>query len=120
MKQQNLIQLLQAMSSPLGQAAMGQLNTLNFWRGIFREFEVPNVNELFQQNPQLAALQAGAGGAGAPTSGQVVQGAIPGAPGGPPMPPGLGFGGGERGQPLGKMPGMEGDMQHVLSPGAAA
>jgi hypothetical protein len=81
MKQQNLIQLLQAMASPLGQAAMGQVNAVNFFRGIFREFEVPNINEIFTANPMLAQMaeQAsnGMGLQGVPTSGQVVQGRMP-------------------------------------------
>jgi hypothetical protein len=80
MKQQNLIQLLTAMASPLGQAAMGQINAVNFFRGIFREFEVPNINEIFVTNPQLAMLQqqltqGGGGGLGSiPSSGQVMSG----------------------------------------------
>src|SRR5439155_23029131 len=126
MKQQNLVQLLQAMASPLGQAAMGQINAVNFFRGIFREFEVPNINEIFQTNPQLLALQQqasqGMGLQGVPTSGQLVQGAqVPGAPAGPP--PGLGAGAGMRGVPLGKLPGMLNEQTmpaSMLSPGVAA
>lgn len=78
MKQQNLIQLLQTLASPLGQAAMGQINAVNFFRGIFREFEVPNINDIFQVNPQLQAMMMQAsGGQGMstiPTSGQIVHG----------------------------------------------
>lgn len=81
MKQQNLIQLLQAMSSPLGQQVMGQINAINFFRGIFREFEIPNINELFSSQPSLQqlAMQA-SGGQGieaVPTSGQIANGQIP-------------------------------------------
>lgn len=78
MKQQNLMGLLQALSSPLGQALMGQINSVNFFRGIFREFDVPNINEIFQQNPMLNSMmmQASGGmGMGAiPSSGQIMQG----------------------------------------------
>lgn len=80
MKQDKLLQLLQAMATPLGQVAMGQINAVNFFRGIFREFEVPNINEIFNVNPQLQQLaQQAAGGMGGveqvPTSGQMIQGA---------------------------------------------
>lgn len=78
MKQQNLLSLLQAMASPLGQQAMGQINAVNFFRGIFREFEIPNINEIFQQSPMLSALanqaSGGMGVQGVPTSGQIIQG----------------------------------------------
>lgn len=81
MKQQNLIQLLQAMASPLGQQVMGQINAVNFFRGIFREFEIPNINELFSSQPSLQqlAMQAsgGQGIEGVPTSGQIVNGQVP-------------------------------------------
>jgi len=95
MKQQNLIQLLTAMASPLGQMVMGQINVLNFWRGIFREFEVPNLNEIFQpgaaggagtnlnqfvQNLQQNGMKGGINSV--PSSGQIVQGInLPGSPG---------------------------------------
>jgi hypothetical protein len=94
MQQQNLLQLLQALSSPLGQAMMGQINSVNFFRSIFRTFEVPNINEIFQvnpmlqqmlQNPQLQAMMAGGAGlSGIPTSGQIANGGpsvMPGMPG---------------------------------------
>lgn len=99
MKQQTLIQLLTAMGSPLGQTIMGQINAVNFWRGIFREFEVPNVNEIFQSNPVLQQQMDGAsGGQGlgaVPSSGQIVNGEsnglIPPLAGGTPAQlPGLG------------------------------
>lgn len=81
MRQQNLIQLLQAMASPLGMQTMGQINSVNFFRGIFREFEIPNINEIFTQNPALAGLippGTPGGVAGVPTSGQIVNsGALP-------------------------------------------
>jgi hypothetical protein len=88
-QQQNLLQLLQALSSPLGQSLMGQINSVNFFRGIFRIFEVPNINEIFMQNPMLQQMmmQASGGmGMGAiPSSGQVVQNGgalgLPGMPG---------------------------------------
>jgi hypothetical protein len=82
MKQQNLVQLLTAMGAM--PQIFGAINALNFWRGIFREFEVPNLNEIFtpQNNPQLAALVAQAtngmsGVASVPTSGQIAGGALP-------------------------------------------
>lgn len=88
MQQQNLLQLLQALSSPLGQSLMGQINAVNFFRGIFRTFEVPNINEIFQQNPQLQqlAMQAsgGMGLQGIPSSGAILNGGpsvLPGMPG---------------------------------------
>jgi len=76
MKQERLMQLLQALSSPLGQAVMGQINAINFWRGIFKEFEVPNINEIFMVNPMLQqmAMQQQGGVPGTPTSGQMVNG----------------------------------------------
>jgi len=96
MQQQALIQLLQAMASPLGQQAMAQINSVNFFRGIFRVFEVQNINEIFSKNPQLEALQqavSGGRGLGAiPTSGQIVGG-------GPSV-----------------MPGMAGSAQSLMQP----
>jgi len=78
MKQSNLIQLLQTLSSPLGQAVMGQINVVNFFRGIFKEFDVQNINEIFQSNPTLLnAMQTASGGQGLgaiPSSGQIVNG----------------------------------------------
>ncbi len=77
MKQERLMQLLQALSSPLGQAVMGQINAINFWRGIFKEFEVPNINEIFMVNPmlqQMAMQGAPQGLPGVPSSGQMVNG----------------------------------------------
>jgi hypothetical protein len=95
MKQQNLIQLLTVMGSPLGQMVMGQINALNFWRSIFREFEVPNINEIFQPGAaggagtNLSQLMQNLGGQGPtptlnqiPSSGQIVHGVgLPGSPG---------------------------------------
>jgi hypothetical protein len=88
MQQNALIQLLGAMNGPLGQAVVGQINTVNFFRGIFRAFDIPNINEIFMQDPRLKALveQASFGrGIGAiPTSGQIAGpggsgvGALPG------------------------------------------
>ena len=89
-QQQTLLQLLQALSSPLGQALMGQINAVNFFRGLFRVFEVPNINEIFiKQQGALGGLTPQAGGgpggqAGLPTSGQIVGGGpsiLPGMPG---------------------------------------
>lgn len=109
MKQQNLIQLLTAMSSPLGQQAMGQINALNFFRGIFREFEIPNLNEIFTQAPLAGLMPPGVNGiGGVPTSGQIVQGA--------PIP---GVSAGAMGQPPAiPMPGMPapGSSQALLQP----
>jgi len=86
MRQDHLLQLLNAMASPLGQSAMGQINSINFFRGIFREFEIPNLNEIFSGNPMLNGMVQQQGGqaglAGVPTSGQIVQGqGIPSMPG---------------------------------------
>jgi hypothetical protein len=64
----------------------GQINAINFWRGIFREFEVPNINEIFMQpvmqpmiNPEMGGMPLNM----VPTSGQIVRG-LPGGgfPGG--------------------------------------
>ena len=80
-RQQNLVQLLQyASASP---QIMGATNMLNFWRMILREFEVPNINEIVQQQPGLEGVinqaTGGTGNVGAvPTSGQMLnQGMIP-------------------------------------------
>lgn len=93
MQQQNLLQLLQALASPLGQSLMGQINAVNFFRGIFRTFEVANINEIFVTNPmlqqfmnspELAQMMQGRGLAGVPTSGNIASqgpGVIPGMPG---------------------------------------
>ena len=86
MRQANLMQLLQALATPLGQSLMGQINNVNFFRGIFREFDVPNINEIFQQNPMLNSMMmqaSGGQGMGAvPSSGQILQGqALPGMTG---------------------------------------
>jgi hypothetical protein len=94
MQQQNLLQLLQALSSPLGQSLMGQINAVNFFRGIFRVFEVPSINDIFTMNPQLAAMlqnpalaqmtQGGTNVGGVPTSAAITNGGpsvIPGMPG---------------------------------------
>lgn len=93
MQQDHLLQLLQALGSPLGQSLMGQINAVNFFRGIFRTFEVQNINDIFQtnpvlqqmlQNPQLQQLMAGQGVSGIPTSGQIANGGpsvMPGMPG---------------------------------------
>lgn len=84
MQQQNLLSLLQALGTPLGQSLMGQINSINFFRGIFRIFEVPNINEIFVVNPALQQymqspelqqmMGGGAGLNGIPTSGQIVTG----------------------------------------------
>jgi hypothetical protein len=114
MKQQNLVQLLQAMGAM--PEIMGSINAVNFWRGMFREFEIPNINEIFTPavNPNLAALvdqaTGGQGGLGqVPTSGQMVQGAIPTAPG---IGPGAA---GQRGRPLGTLPGMIPGQENLTS-----
>ncbi len=72
MKQQNLLALLQGIQGPLGQQMMGQINAVNFFRGIFKEFEIPNLNEIFQQNPALMGMvPQGMQPGQVPTSGQV-------------------------------------------------
>jgi len=89
-RKQDLVQLITAMGSPLGQMVMGNINAVNFWRGVLREFEFPYVNEIFQanpaQNPLAALVQNATGGQGGlaqvPTSGQMVQGVpLPGMQG---------------------------------------
>jgi hypothetical protein len=105
-RKQDLVQLITAMGSPLGQMVMGNINAVNFWRGVLREFEFPYLNEIFQANPQqnpLAQLvQNATGGQGGlsqvPTSGQMANGVpLPGmqgtlqgqeVPGGPTQPMG--------------------------------
>jgi hypothetical protein len=85
MQQQALVQLLTSMGTPIGQAVMGQINVVNFWRSIFRAFDVPNINEIFAQDPRLKQLLEmnegrllGSGGgvpqsflSNVPTSGQI-------------------------------------------------
>jgi hypothetical protein len=56
MQQQALGSLLQAMNGAMGQAVMGQINVVNFWRSIFRAFDVHNINEIFAQDPRLKQL----------------------------------------------------------------
>lgn len=81
-RKEDLVQLITALGSPFGQMVMGNINAVNFWRGVFRDFEFPYVNEIFQENPMqnpLAQLvqnaTGGQGGVGqVPTSGQIVQG----------------------------------------------
>ena len=102
MKQQNLLTLLQALGTPLGQGVMGSINAVNFWRGIFREFEINNLNEIFATGPaadplsrlvsQAQGLQPGQGAGlnGVPTSGQVVNGGALPLPGNPGVPQGPG------------------------------
>lgn len=113
MRQNSLLQLLTAMGSPLGQMVMGQINAVNFWRGIFRDFDVPNINEIFTQVPLLQQqLQTAGGGQGmgaVPSSGQIVSGRLPGQGG---------FGQGAAGLPmpsLASIP-LNIDMQHSLAP----
>jgi hypothetical protein len=93
-QQQNMMGLLQALGTPVGQSVMGAINAVNFWRSIFRTFEVPNMNEIFNGEGQAdfnglinQANNGQPGGlAAVPTSGQVVAGGagalpLPGAPG---------------------------------------
>ncbi len=97
-QQQNMMGLLQALGTPVGQSVMGAINAVNFWRSIFRTFEVPNMNEIFngegQANFGSLINQANNGQPGGlaavPSSGQVVASGgaalpLPGAPatGGP-------------------------------------
>ncbi len=64
--------MLQGIQGPLGQQMMGQINAVNFFRGIFKEFEIPNLNEIFQQNPALMGMvPQGMQPGQVPTSGQV-------------------------------------------------
>jgi hypothetical protein len=75
-RQQSYIQLLQAMASPLGQSVIGNINAVNFFKGIFRDFDVPNINEIFKTNDQLQQMvnQAGFQQAGqVPTSPELAQ-----------------------------------------------
>jgi hypothetical protein len=79
-RQQNLAQLLQYISTNPQMA--GAVNMINFMRQMFREFELPNINELIQKQPALQdALAQATGGqpnaAAVPTSGQIAGGQIP-------------------------------------------
>lgn len=79
-RQQNLGQLLQYISS--NQSMAGAINMTNFLRQIFREYEIPNVNSLMNQQPALQDIlsQATGGAPDAnqiPTSGQMAQGIMP-------------------------------------------
>lgn len=78
-RQQNMIQLLQAMASPMGQMAMGAINVVNFWKTIFRDFDIPNINEIFQQNPMLMQQvgMTGAAGPGGVPSPEQMTGQVP-------------------------------------------
>jgi len=102
MGQQNLITLIQALGSPLGQSVMGSINAVNFWRGVFREFEIKNLNEIFATGDaadplqklisQAQGLQPGQPGqlGQIPTSGQIVNGGALPLPGNPGVPQGPG------------------------------
>jgi len=58
-RQQNLTFLLQAASAnPISAAAV---NWINFFRQIFREFEIENVNELIQTQPEMQRTLAQTG-----------------------------------------------------------
>ena len=58
-RQQNLTFLLQAASAnPISAAAV---NWINFFRQIFREFEIENVNELIQSQPEMQRTLAQTG-----------------------------------------------------------
>lgn len=94
MLQSNMMTLLQALGTPMGQSVTGAINNVNFWRSIFRTFEVPNMNEIFNGQGTADAfgslINQATGGQGGlqnvPTSGQIVQqGAsalpLPSAPG---------------------------------------
>jgi hypothetical protein len=87
-RQQNLGILLQYVSS--APQIAGAVNMVNFMRYIFREFEIPNINEVIQQQPGLQQVlaQATGGQGGAqqvPTSGQMALGmnVLPQQPGMP-------------------------------------
>lgn len=88
MKQERLIQLLQALQGPVGQVVLGQINSINFFRSIFREFEVPNINEIFEGTPPLQQMTQNVNGMmgqqGVPSSGQIANGngplPLPGIP----------------------------------------
>lgn len=136
-RQQSYVQLLQAMASPLGQAVIGNINAVNFFKGIFRDFDVPNINEIFKTNDELQQMvnQAGFQNAGqVPTSPEMAQnplmamlGGAGGAPppeGGPPqgplagtMPPGLiGDSGANPAVGIPGMPGMAGPPEDQQTP----
>lgn len=79
-RQQNLGQLLQYISANPQMA--GAVNMVNFLRQMFREFELPNINSLMNQQPGLQQiLSQASGGApdatGVPTSGQMANGMMP-------------------------------------------
>lgn len=141
-RQQSYIQLLQAMGSPLGQAVIGSINAVNFFRGIFRDFDVPNINEIFKSSDELQQMvqQAGfqnagqvptspematnpmAAMGGAPEGGQIPPELLAAMMGGGGMPPGI-VGDSGANAPVG-MPGMEGmppgmnpeDMANMMPP----
>lgn len=137
-RQQSYVQLLQAMASPLGQAVIGNINAVNFFKGIFRDFDVPNINEIFKTNDELQQMvnQAGfqqasevptspemaqnplmamlAGAGGVPPQGGPPQGAPPG-----PLPPGMiGDSGANPAVGLPALPGMPGMEQAPEEQGA--
>lgn len=79
-RQQNLGQLMQYISTNPQMA--GAVNMTNFLRQMFREFEIPNVNDMMNKQPGLQQILAQAtGGApdagGVPTSGQLARGQLP-------------------------------------------
>ena len=109
--QQNMQVLLQGLGTPIGQSVMGNINAVNFWRNVFRTFEVPNLNEIFQQNPALAqqvdAATQGQGGLSAvPSTGQVLQNGLPSGNSALPIPgsPGVPAGAAEQAPPLPALP----------------
>jgi protein-disulfide isomerase-like protein with CxxC motif len=69
-RRQELIPLLQAVQA--NPFAAGAINWVNFFRQIFREFDMDNVNELInkqaQQNTQMAQVMQQAQGEGAPNA----------------------------------------------------
>jgi len=77
-QQQNLFQVLQFIgASP---QIMGNINMVNFLRSIMRALEIPNINEIVQQQPAMkeALDLAGNGQAtNVPTSGQILSGQVP-------------------------------------------
>jgi hypothetical protein len=76
-QQQNLFQLLQMVG--VAPQIMGSINMVNFMRTVMRAMEIPNVNEIIQQQQVMGPALAAAGGNAqqVPTSGQLAQGAIP-------------------------------------------
>jgi hypothetical protein len=99
-RQQNLIAVLQAASA--NPVATQMVNWANFFRLIFRAFDLDNTDELLNQQPTMAGMGAG-GAPGAPPGP-----APPGADNLTPINPGMYFGGQSQ-APMAPMGGLMGN-----------